>query len=216
MDLSHDQNLEFAEENDWRIFLDEVIQSSHKHYLWLRSLSYLEFIGYRKMVKSLGYLGVEKGSFHHLHDEIQHSFLLKEVAEKSFVEPEIRELFGHSFIEIAENYFQSLDGAIQNWVKIQLGKDSPYLCYMLTSYLVEKRAMKIYPAYYHRLKETPLKFTLQKIIKDEREHLNYLEEKICQYPELEAIHQSALWDFEEDCFSRFIEQFQNCASQRLH
>ena len=67
---------------NWKALLDQVISVPAKHYLWLRSLSYLEYIGYRKMVKALGYDEVNRGVFRHLSDEIRHSYMLRELAEK--------------------------------------------------------------------------------------------------------------------------------------
>ncbi|MBF0493386.1 MAG: ferritin-like domain-containing protein [Deltaproteobacteria bacterium] len=162
-------------ESTWENYLNELISSDCKHYLWLRSLSYLEYIGYRKMVKAVPYQAVEQGIFHHLSDEIEHSFLLKEQAEKSFPDQQLSIESVEELMDIAEAYFQTLDKNIKSWVCQKLGKESVFLCYLLVSYTTEKRAMSIYPQYYSRLTQSPLKIVIQKIIKDESEHLRYLE-----------------------------------------
>jgi len=193
----------------WKQFLEEVTSSDAKHYQWLRSLSYLEFIGYRKMVKSLGYQGVRKGVYHHLSDEINHSFMLQELAEKGFCSDREGKSFDSELMGIAEAYFQDLDSGVKDWISKVKGEQNPYLCYMLVSYIIEKRAMKVYPQYYSFLKEAPLKYVLQKIIKDEKEHLSYLEDQLELREELSSFANSNLWDFEETLFSRFLQQFQN-------
>lgn len=162
-------------ESTWENYLSDILSSESKHYLWLRSLSYLEYIGYRKMVKAVPYKAVEEGVFHHLSDEIEHSFLLKEQAEKSFPTQHLSLEAIEELMDIAESYFQTLDLNIKNWVSQKLGNDNPYFCYLLVSYTIEKRAMAVYPQYYSKLTQSPLKIVIQKIIKDESEHLRYLE-----------------------------------------
>lgn len=162
----------------WESFLDEIITSDCKHFLWLRSLSYLEYIGYRKMVKAVPYEEVKQGVFHHLSDEIQHSYLLREQAEISFPNFHFDLEEFEDLMEIAEHYFQTLDHNIKNWVQEKTGQENPYLCYLLVSYTIEKRAMSVYPYYYSKLTQSPLKVVLQKIIKDESEHLRYLDNLI--------------------------------------
>ena len=193
----------------WNSFLDEVTSSESKHYLWLRSLSYLEYIGYRKMVKALGYDNVNKGVYHHLTDEIQHSFMLRELAEKGFGRQKA-ESFSEVYQEVAEDYFQKIDGRIHDWVQGACGEENPLYCYLLTSFIIEKRAMSVYPHYYHRLEDAPSKMIIQKIIKDESEHLSYLEGKMSQVPGLDQTQAEGLLKFEADCFSDYLRRMQAC------
>ncbi|MFO1462175.1 MAG: ferritin-like domain-containing protein [bacterium] len=193
----------------WPSFLEEVTGSESKHYLWLRSLSYLEYIGYRKMVKALDYDKVNKGVYHHLTDEIQHSYMLRELAEKSYGRGH-GDSFTEEFQKIAEEYFQKIDGAIDAWVQGACGGENSHLCYLLTSYIVEKRAMQVYPHYYNRLAEAPSKYIIQKIIKDESEHLSYLEGKMSLVPGLDALQTRKLLDFESECFGAYLRQMRAC------
>ncbi|MFO1519387.1 MAG: ferritin-like domain-containing protein [bacterium] len=192
--------------NFWNSFLDEVNASDFKQYLWLRSLSYLEYIGYRKMVKAVPYSDVNLGVFHHLSDEIQHSFMLRELAEKSFGKQNLTEDAQKGLSQIAEDYFQDLDSQVHAWVKDTTGGEDPYLCYMTVSYVIEKRAMKVYPQYFARLTQSPLKVVIQKIIKDESEHLNYLERMIEHFPADLSLKDSPLFEFEENCFIDYIKR----------
>ena len=196
-------------QKDWQEFLDEVTGSESKHYLWLRSLSYLEYIGYRKMVKALGYDNVNKGVYHHLTDEIQHSYMLRELAEKSF-RRQNTEAFSQEYQDIAEEYFQKIDAEIDAWVQKASGAENPLYCYLLTSFIVEKRAMTVYPNYYSRLSEAPSKLIIQKIIKDESEHLSYLEGKMPLVPGYNEGEADALLAFESECFSEYLRRMQAC------
>lgn len=196
-------------------FLEEVTPSPQKNYLWLRSLSYLEYIGYRKMVKALDYQEVHKGVYHHLTDEIRHSFMLKELAEKTigdFLKPPSLE----PLQQIAEDYFQGLDSEVHRWVLQETGAENPYLCYLLASYLVEIRAMKVYPMYFSRLSEAPAKYIIQQIIRDETEHLAYLQERMKLLEEFSAFQDSHLTDHEQKLFATFLEEMKEGMTSLFH
>lgn len=186
-------------------FLDDVFASSGRQYHWLKSLSYLEFIGYRKMVKAVPYPEVNQGVYHHLSDEIQHSFMLRELAEKisegRSLSPEALE----SITRIAEDYFQTIDRKTEETVRETLGVENPYLCYLGVSYLVEKRAMKVYPLYFSKAASSSLKHVIQKIIKDESEHLTYLEGYINRFPATGFLKDNRLFEVEEECFGIYLQ-----------
>lgn len=196
-------------QDNWQAFLDEVTSSESKHYLWLRSLSYLEYIGYRKMVKALGYDNVNRGVFHHLTDEIQHSYMLRELAEKNYGKGK-PETFSEEYQDIAESYFQKIDAEIDSWVQRSHGTENPLYCYLLTSFIVEKRAMNVYPHYFSKVSEAPCKVIIQKIIKDESEHLSYLEGKMALVPGFDDKQAEALLNYESDCFAEYLRQMQAC------
>lgn len=194
-----------TEKVTWNQFLDQIIQSPSQHHLWLRSLSYLEYIGYRKMVKAVPYTKISTGVYHHLSDEIQHSFMLREIADKQFgLSLPIEQVT--SLVGIAENYFQGLDSQVDDWIKTNLGKEDAYASYVWVSYTIEKRAMKVYPQYLAKLNNPALKLVVQKIIKDEADHLSYLGEVIEQFPEEIGLKNTPVLDIEERCFDGFLEK----------
>lgn len=190
----------------WKNFLSEVVVDPSSHYLWLRSLSYLEYIGYRKIVKALSYEKVSREVFHHLSDEIRHSYMLKELADKISVEEEI---FGQDFVNMAEGYFQDLDAEVDRWVKDQLKMQDAFLCYLITSYLIELRAMIVYPCYYQKLQTNGERAVIQQIIKDEKEHLNYLKNNTQAIQKTLELATDHLKKFEEGRFEKYIQDFKN-------
>lgn len=196
------------EKATWSQFLDQIIESPTQHHLWLRSLSYLEYIGYRKMVKAVPYAKISTGVYHHLSDEIQHSFMLREIADKQFgITLPMEQVT--SLVGIAENYFQGLDSQVDEWIEQGLGKKDAYASYVWVSYTIEKRAMKVYPQYLAKLQNQPLKLVVQKIIKDEADHLSYLTEVIDQFPESIGLKKAPVLDIEERCFDGFLEKMQD-------
>lgn len=192
-------------QNLWSSFLESALSSDHRHYLWLRSLSYLEYIGYRKMVKSVPYSKVNRDIYRHLSDEIQHSFVLRELAEKNFPRKSIPDALHQELIRIAEDYFQGIDSKIHDYVKEKTGRENPFLAYMAVSYVIEKRAMRVYPTYFAKLTSSPLKGVIQKIIKEESEHLSYLEGVMEALTEGPALRDPFLFEMEERLFSRYLQ-----------
>lgn len=200
--------------SEFHDFFKQATASEANHYLWLRSLSYLEFIGYRKIVKALGYDEVNRGVFHHLSDEIQHSFMLRELAEKKAKE-HATNAFSEKFQKIAEDYFQTLDQFIDQSIEKLYGKQNPFLCYMLVSYIIEKRAMQVYPQYLEYLSDLAEKHIVQKIITDEKEHLHYLEKKLQLLPQSDLPTFQDLVTFEEIHFSRYLQNLSEHFEARI-
>lgn len=186
-------------------FLRQALLNSSSHSLWLHSLSYLEHIGYRKIVKAIPYEKINVEVFHHLKDEIEHSFLLKQAAcelNPNPLDPKV----ALQIQQIAENYFQSLDLLTEGWIRDLLGKEDSFLCYMGVSTVIEKRAMKVYPTYYAQLKDPSLRSKIQKIIKDESGHLTSLEEKMVLIPTSHPLDFSLLFEKEEGYFDHYLQQ----------
>lgn len=198
------------------LFFEQATSTKTNHYLWLRSLSYLEYIGYRKMVKALGYDEVNRGVFHHLSDEIRHSFMLRELAEKKIQDTALSIEFSDELQLCAENYFQNLDQFIDDTVEEFQGEPNSFLCYLLVSYIIEKRAMKVYPQYLEYLSELDDKHIIQKIINDEKEHLHYLEKKLQLMPTNSLPAFQDIITFEQVHFVNYLEnlseQFESRAS----
>lgn len=189
----------------WNQFLDQITQNPFQHHLWLRALSYLEYIGYRKMVKAVPYNKVNTGVYHHLSDEIQHSFMLREIADKHFGTSLSMQKVS-SLVGIAEDYFQGLDSQVDDWIESKLGEKDSYASYVWVSYTIEKRAMKVYPQYLAKLTDQALKLVVQKIIKDEADHLSYLEDVIRELPDEISLKNAPVLQIEERCFEGFLER----------
>lgn len=200
----------------WTRFLQDILNSEAAQYHWIRSLSYLEYIGYRKMVKALGYGGMGQDVYHHLTDEIRHSYMLKELAGRIFDGKFQHVPFEKDLVALAESYFHDVDEAVHQWVLASSGEERPFLCYLLTSYVIERRAMTVYPSYFTHTQEADAKIILQKIIKDEREHLSYLENCLASLPEKCAFDASPLWQYETGRFHEYLGQIRQFSLPHLH
>ena len=147
--------------------LEAVTSHKELHARFLNTLSYLEYIGARKMLKSLPAPILNKSFLDHVNEEIRHSLFFKSLAEKltqvnyGFKEQEL--IAGSS----ASHYFQEVDH-----YGLKFSFSNPLLNYLYTTYAIEQRAMIFYSIYNDMLKKKNFPFSLQSILNDEAEHLD--------------------------------------------
>ena len=147
--------------------LEKVSSDDSLHARFLNTLSYLEYIGSRKMLKSLPSSIFDKVLLDHVNEETRHSLILKSFAEKlakksmGFEEEEL--LIGES----AKDYFQEVDH-----FSLKFGFNNPVLNYLYTTYAIEQRALVFYSLYNDILKKKGFPFSLSMILDDELKHLD--------------------------------------------
>lgn len=147
--------------------LEKITSDNSLHSRFLNTLSYLEYIGSRKMLKSLPSSILDKTLLDHINEETRHSLIFKRLAEKCskksmrFGEEEL--LAGQS----AENYFQKVDH-----YSLKFSFDNPILNYLYTTYAVEQRALVFYSLYNDFLKKKGFSFSVSSILDDEIKHLD--------------------------------------------
>ena len=146
--------------------LEKVTSDSSLHSRFLNTLSYLEYIGSRKMLKSLPSSILDHFFLDHINEETRHSLILKRLAEKTakknmaFQDDEM--IVGQS----AQDYFQEVDH-----YSLKFAFDNPVLNYLYTSYAVEQRALVFYSLYNDVLKKKSFAFSLDAVLNDEIKHL---------------------------------------------
>ena len=91
---------------------------------------------------------------------------------------------------------------------------SPFLNYLWVSYIVEKRAMQVYPSYFSELKEGPMRVLVQKVIKDESEHLSHLTGHLSSLKLPMPLDQMALPEFESKLFKNYLDQMLDVFEQK--
>lgn len=178
----------------------ETITSDQKlHAKFLNTLSYLEYIGARKMLKSLQAPILNKFFLDHINEEIRHSLLLKNLADKlfesrsSFKEQEL--IAGNS----ANHYFQEVDH-----YALKFSFSNSILNYLYTTYAIEQRALVFYSLYNDILKKKNFSFSVQSILNDEAEHLDYVMKKIQKIDPFCEIHLEEISQFEHQKYFSFL------------
>jgi len=125
-----------------------VVADPARHTRWLNTFSYLEYIGFRKIVKSQRAEILTAAILGHACEEGRHALGLKKLAVKlggaefdSYAPEAV--LCG----EEAEAYFQNLDTACDEAFAGRSEAEREKLTYCYVTWLVERRALDVYQIY---------------------------------------------------------------------
>ena len=163
---------------------------------FIHTLSFLEYIGARKILKSQKAETVDLEVLSHASEEIRHARVYKKLAE---------EIAGHSlggYCEetllcgsAAEVYFQTVDS--------ESGKaaGNPSSAYALTTLLVEERTLKLYPQLEGLLAKQGFSGRVAGILKEEEKHLEAIRRRIATNPTIANCHA-----LEDKAFQKLLEE----------
>ncbi len=153
-----------------------VVTDDHVHARFLNTFSFLEYIGFRKIVKSQRAEVLNRSLLMHALEEGRHALLLKKLAVK---------LGGQAFDfyraetmfcpEAAKTYFQQLDHQCDARFA-QLGDlERSKLVYLYVTWLIERRALDVYGCYRDILGSSDLAPKLSALLAEEVGHLRAVE-----------------------------------------
>ncbi|MDH5656189.1 MAG: hypothetical protein OEZ34_09790 [Spirochaetia bacterium] len=189
--------------------LEKIIEKPDLHVRWLNTLSFLEHVGSRKILKTQSSDYTDPNTLRHAAEEARHAYFFKKVIDK--IQPELPDysrdnlLCGFS----ANRYFQSLDAMVHKKMKNQ--KDAARLCYLYVTTLVEERAGWLYPIYQKALEKMNSPVNISGIIQEEERHLEEM------HNGLEDMDKNILDEFlreEERYFQRYYESLSKYLAER--
>jgi hypothetical protein len=184
----------------------QIVRDDELHARWLNTFSYLEYIGFRKIVKSQWASDVNLSVLMHACEEGRHALRLKKLAIRmggpgfDSYQPE-RLLCG----EHAEHYFQTLDEVCEK--EIARSTSDPRVLarwtYLYVTLLVERRALKVYGDYKEALESLDSSVDLQFLLAEEMAHLERVQLDLKKLdPDLEQ-RVARLSDLERHLFEDF-------------
>lgn len=145
--------------------LEEITSARVLEAEFLHTLALLEFIGARKISRTMGERFPFLDVLDHLADETRHAAALKRLAVDVFGgEP------GYLAAEAAKAYFYRLDREMAAWVEDLVGKSDVELTYFLVTTMIERRAMILYPLYRRVTATQSVRDELRAIIVEEQGH----------------------------------------------
>lgn len=155
--------------------LEKIISDKKQHAYWLNTLSFLEYIGTRKILKSLPAKHFNVTLLEHINEEARHSLFFKKLAQKI-----LKKNLSFHFDEMvcakdAEAYFQKIDKKAKDFAQY-----NPLLNYLYTTYMIESRAVLVYSIYNKVLDRNNFPFSLNPVLKDEEKHLDFVVASIRQ------------------------------------
>ena len=155
------------------LVLERIVSHRALHGRWLNTLSFMEYIGTRKILKSLPAEILNETLLRHIHEEASHSLFFKKLARKVSADSlRFREEEMLSPTK-CNAYFQSLDRK-----SAELSRGNTLLNYLYTTWTVETRATAVYSLYNRILKNKKFSFSLNPVLKDEKSHLKQVKTSI--------------------------------------
>lgn len=189
-------------------FISGLVKSRLNHAKFVNTLSMLEYIGARKIIKSQNESSISLEILSHAAEEIRHAFALKKVALKmsegildSYSEENL--LCGNE----ARRYIQNIDFGVARVLSKDVAPTQATVetNYLLTTLLLEERANQLYPYYERFLAEAGFPGILNAICREEDSHLKSVTEGLSSQKDLSQEQLSDLRALEEREFTHFIE-----------
>jgi hypothetical protein len=184
--------------------LEQICGDAEVEARWLNTLSLLEYIGARKIGKTVASSHPQDAEvLDHWADETRHAYAFKRLCEQ--VSPDCSEYLCE---EESKRFFATLDERASEWMESVSGKDSEFEKYLLVTTLIERRAMMIYPLYRAATPHDFVAEELQSIVVEEQDHRVAIEENA-----LELLAGYGIDDLEEpdgieaELFDELLEAF---------
>ena len=186
-----------------------------RHAQFLNTISMLEYIGARKIMKSQQADEMSLTLLTHASEEIKHAWLVKRLAQQ--LDKSSTRTYAYSDLlcgKEAEAYIQDLDLAVERYLgnedKPQNQFSAGWLNYLYTSLLIEERAEVFYAAYAIVLDELGIAKTLKSIMKDESKHLAQMAQKIADVDVDASSRLASLREVEKAAFGRWMNALWSC------
>ncbi len=182
-----------------------VIKDDHLHARWLNTFSYLEYVGFRKIIKSQRADVLNRAFLNHALEEGGHAFLLKNMAVKvggkdfDFYTPETM-----LSAKAAGAYFQDLDHGCDEKFAGVPESERAKIVYLYVTWLIERRALDVYGRYKEALGSSPLSEQLDELLDEEVGHLHQVEAGLAAGDPDHATRAPAFEALEQNLFETFV------------
>jgi rubrerythrin len=171
------------------------------HARLINTLSLMEYIGARKLMKSQSESDIDQTLLNHMAEEIRHAQILKRLALK----------MSEGLLDSYSDLHVLGKGAAQTYMKVidrgvaeTLGSVGSFKIYVAVTWLIEERALQVYPEYEAILGRLGFSGYLGAILKDEERHLTEVRANLA-LPEGVS---DCLLKLEAAAFSQFLHQLQ--------
>jgi hypothetical protein len=193
-----------------RTVLQHIVADATCEARWLNTLSLLEFVGARKIGRTMAHHHPTVEVLAHWSDETRHAHAFKRLALDRVASASNNQA-QHDYLcaNAATAWFQTLDHELAALATRAIGREDSELNYLLTTTLVEQRAMQLYPLYKSVATDPSVRSELGQIIVEEQGHRVHIEEK-CRR-RLEGAPHSVWADaqsLELQLFERFVSELE--------
>ncbi|NOK15118.1 hypothetical protein [Corallococcus exercitus] len=192
--------------------LRQLVQVPELEVRWLHTVSLLEFIGARKISRTVADRHPSLEVLGHLADETRHAFTFKRLACEVAGREDVTEFLS---VGAASAWFQALDRQLAEWVTGVTGTADVYLHYLLTTAVVERRAMVLYPLYKAATRHAVVREELGRVVVEEQSHRRAIEDACQQRLEKAGVTLEPALALEERLFETFLTQLEKDVAQAL-
>ena len=188
--------------HDWKEVLTSLVEIPEMHSRFLNTISLMEYMGARKIIKSQMEGEVDEHLLAHIGEEIRHARVFKKMALKlsggkltSYQDCHL--LAGQQ----GRSYIQSVDRSVAAALQQENSREN----YLLSTLLIEERAALVYPFYAQRM--IPLGFGSQisSVLKEEQYHLEQIRGYILQSGSLGLTQMETLYKMEQEAFEALMQ-----------
>ncbi len=152
--------------------LEQIMKEPHLHARWLNSLSYLEYRGFRKIVRSQSTEEMCHETLTHTLEEIRHALFFKRQAMRVggadfafYTEPMLL------CPQALKAYFYDIDSEVASTLQSYGLEHLARAAYYVVTYLVEVRALTLYREYQSLLEKGNHGISLAALLREEGQHL---------------------------------------------
>jgi hypothetical protein len=190
-----------------RDLLERIVPDRRLHARFINTLSRMEYVGVRKILKSRRSEHLELDGLQHILDEAVHALRLKKAAVALAGAGDGVTTFADDATlagGAGEGYLQALDRRAEEALSDLPADDRGEANYRLTSAVVEVRAQVFYPMYDEALRAHGAGFSVAAIMKDEGRHLAEMAADLERSVPGWRRRLEAVLAAEEALFSRFL------------
>ncbi|AEI63501.1 hypothetical protein LILAB_07940 [Corallococcus macrosporus] len=191
--------------------LRQLVQTPELEARWLHTVSLMEFIGARKISRTVADRHPSLEVLGHLADETRHAFAFKRLSAE-VAGAEITTFLCH---EAAGRYFQALDHALATWATSFTGAPDVYLHYLLTTTAIERRAMVLYPLYKAASRHPAVREELGRVVTEEQSHRRSIEDACVERLTAVGASLEDALALEERLFEAFIGELEATVAREL-
>ena len=195
--------------------VNAIVADPLLHARWLNTFSFLEYVGFRKIVKSQRAEVLTSAVLTHALEEGRHALGLKKLAIK-LGGPDFDSYAAEALLcgEEAEAYFQELDGACDEAFAERAEAERAKLVYCYVTWLVERRALDVYGVYKRALAVTEIARKLDGLLAEEVKHLADVEAWLHASDADFATRSRQFEAIEAKLYERFIDALDRELAQR--
>jgi rubrerythrin len=185
--------------------IDAIVRDPQLHARWLNTVSFLEYVGFRKIVKSQRAESLSAMVLTHALEEGRHALRLKKLAI-TLGGPSFDSYAPETLLcgEEAEDYFQALDHQCEAQFADCIESERIKRTYLYVTWLIERRALEVYETYQKAVAGSEIAQKLDGLLAEEVGHLRQVESEIAACDPQHATRAAKVIALEAALYAAFL------------